>query len=154
LSGCQLNKAVLIDYDQSNNFIDYQFAGPVYGFSPGTAENGISAGDFSDNKRGFWATFIVCSVRNDGSKAKTFPFDVHKFYVNYDGHAYYFQGLQPYTYTTLPDGYTVDPSGNVAMNQAFSQETRIGPDTDSFPKGYFPSVNYRFSILVGQTSPG
>jgi hypothetical protein len=164
LSGCAplqqgLSKAVLMDYDQTTNFRQYEFQQPVHyiQWGGGSSETGIE-GYFSGSPvvKGFWATFIICNVRNEGSAAENFPFKMENFYVTYDGQDHFYKPLAPYTFSSYPNNMSTIPGPITSqVNQFFRQETNLGPETDTFQKNsYAPSVNYRFAIYVIKTSPG
>jgi hypothetical protein len=157
LSGCAslkagLNKAVLMDYDQVNNFRYYEFESGINWVNqwgvPSSEEKGIQG------KSGFWATFVICSLRNEGSKAQAFPYNVSKFYVVYDGKKHHYQPLKPGAYESIPQLLPGHDVVNSIANEKFRTETQLGPDTNVFQKGYYPTVNYRFAIYVTKSSPG
>jgi hypothetical protein len=162
LSGCAplqqgLSKAVLMDYDHTTSFRQYKFlqSNPI-DWHQGSTETGID-GYFpgSPTVRGFWVTFIVCNVRNEGSAAENFPFNMANFYVTYDGQDHYYKPLAHNTFSSYPNN--LSPIGGILsqVNQKFRQETNLGPETDTFSKNsYAPSVNYRFAIHVIRSSPG
>lgn len=153
LAGCAsvqqgLGKAVVMDYDQVGNFSSYRFA-PGHVVNTGVSQEvGITGYEQGTNTRGFWVSFVVCSLRNEGSQAQTFDYDVNRFYVVYDGKEHFYRPLSTYTYSTLDGWLPGTPAFNGAVNQLFRQETQLGPDTDSFQEGYYPSVNRRISIYV------
>lgn len=161
MSGCKplkdnLKKTVLMEYDQVNNFRSYSF-------QPGTHipagnwgyETGINGWLINDpSVKGFWVTYVVCSIRNEGSQAQSFPFNMNKFYVVYEGKKFYHKPLETYTYSSIPNQLPGSPEVNGFVSDAFHDEILIGNDTDSFAKGYYPNLNYRFSIYVNKSSSG
>jgi hypothetical protein len=163
LSGCAplqqgLSKAVLMDYDQTTNFRKYEFQQPVHyiQWGGGASESGIE-GYFpgSPTVKGFWATFIICNVRNEGSAAENFPFKMENFYVTYDGQDHFYKPLAPYTFSSHTQNLSPNPAITSQVNQYFRHETNLGPENDTFQaNSYAPSVNYRFAIYVVKTSPG
>lgn len=159
LSGCAslkegLRKAVLMDYDQVNNFRNYTFDNFWIDWGGSASESGITGVGTSPNIGGFWVTFLICNLRNEGADAQPFPYNINKFYVEYDGKKHYHQPLQTYTYSSIPHGLPGNPSVTGLVNETMRKETQLGPDTDTFQKGYYPTVNYRLAIYVTRSTPG
>lgn len=152
-----LSEAVVMEYDQVNNFRGYEF---VPGFSipwgGGTEQNGIYgfSDDTDPNTNGFWATFVVCNLSNTGSKAQTFHYDAHNLYVEYEGKKHFYRPLDPYTYTSLPGGIAGNAAVTPLVNAQFHNETVLGEINDHFPKGYYPSLDYRVAIYVTKSQTG
>lgn len=146
-----LSKAVQMDYDQVNNFRTYDFAGNTsVSWGGGAQETGIFgfADQSSPDTWGFWVTYLICNLRNEGSNAEPFDYDPHNFYVDYGGKRHYYKPLDAYTYTSVPNQLPGNPSATSTVNTLFRTETQLGPDADTFQPGYFPTVNYRISIYV------
>jgi hypothetical protein len=152
-----LSKAVLMDYDQTTNFRQYKLLPINYiQWGGGASETGID-GYYpgSPTVRGFWAVFIICNVRNEGSAAENFPFKMENFYVTYDGQDHYYKPLAAYTFSSYPNNLWPTAGITSQVNEKFRQETNLGPETDTFSKNsYAPSVNYRFAIHVTRSTPG
>lgn len=142
-----LSETVLMDYDQTNNFREYEFQTSIP-WQIGTSQSGIYGLGYNNKPSGFWATFIICNIRNENSKAQTFKYNVHNFYVEHGGKKHYYKPLEPYTYSSTPNGLAATPTANTLVNDQFRKETQLGPDTDTFQKGYYPDVNYRIAIYV------
>jgi hypothetical protein len=139
IAGCQsvssgLKKAVQMEYDQRQNFSQFEFQNQIsIGF--GQIINHISA-------NGFWASFVLCSVRNTGADAQPFPYDVHKFYVDIDGQKFFYRQLQADQWPHE------DWVSNSVVAIPFESETLTSPKTHTFPVGYNSSVGYRVVIFV------
>ena len=107
LPGCAslkqaLTKAVIIEYDQVNNFEDYKFLQTFVvqeKFNQYSVET-IHAGHESES--GLWMVFLICKINNNASEAEPFLYDVSKFYVEFGGKNYYAASLEPYTFTYTP----------------------------------------------------
>lgn len=159
-TGCEsvkegLSKVVLMDYDRVNNFRSYEFQqGTVLNWGGGSSEYGVDGWAPETNTNGFWATFVICDLRNDASKAQPFTLDLSKFYVEFDGKEHFYKPLTPYTFSSVPNGLPGNPGVTVTVNQYFRNETQIGTNTQTFPVGFHPTVNYRIAIYVAKTSPG
>lgn len=152
-----LSKAVLMDYDRTNNFRGYEFQPNTFlNWGGGSTEYGIYgySKDTNPSTYGFWATFVICDLRNEGSNAGPFTLDLSKFYVEYDGKEHYYKPLDPYTFSSIPNGLPGNTSVTPTVNQYFRNETQVGPNTNTFQKGFYPAVNYRISIYVTKSSPG
>lgn len=132
-----LSKAVLMDYDQVNNFRSYEFETSIP-WQIGTSQSGIYGSGYNNETNGFWATFLICNLRNENSEAQTFTYNVHNFYVEYDGKKHNYKPMKPYTYSSIPNGLAATPSANDTVNKQFRTETQLGPETDTFPEGILP----------------
>jgi hypothetical protein len=160
LTGCGalkegLSKAVLMNYDQVNNFRQFEFATPLV-WNNGPSEKGIN-GYYSGppEVKGFWVTYLICDLRNEGSQAENFPLDLNKFYVVYQGKEFYHRPLEAGTFSSIPAGLPGHGSVVGPANTKFRLDTQVGPDTNTFQKNnYYPNVGYRFSIYVTASQPG
>jgi hypothetical protein len=161
LAGCEslksgLKQAVLMDYDQANNFRAYQFEQPIM-----WSANGSQTGVFghAQDVDGFWATYLICNVRNAGSEATLIDLNVHKFYDEYQGKKFYYQPLQPYMVTSIPHGLPSNPQATPLVNDRLYDETQLGEDITQYnpsPTTYegTPYAPHRFAIYVTQSEPG
>ncbi|HEU0301136.1 MAG TPA: hypothetical protein VFR37_16850 [Longimicrobium sp.] len=160
LAGCAslqqgFGTAVYMDYDQTDNFRTYGFEQPHHFPGEGGDEvKGISGWENLTNTKGFWATFVICNLRNEGSQAQTFDYDASKFYVVYDGQEHHYRPMSNYTYSTWPGGLAGTQLITDSVKVYFPEETQLGLNTDSFQEGYYPSVNHRIAIYITRTSPG
>src|SRR5688572_10392107 len=91
-TGCEslkegLSKVVLMDYDRVNNFRGYEFQknSPPLNWNTGSVEYGIYGWSTNPTTYGFWASFLICDLRNEADKAETFNLDLSTFYVEFDG---------------------------------------------------------------------
>src|SRR5687768_1035942 len=66
-----LSKAVIMDYDQVNNFRNYSFDNFAINWGGGASETGITGFATQTDTKGFWATFVICNLRNEGSEAES-----------------------------------------------------------------------------------
>jgi hypothetical protein len=161
LGGCEslqsgLKKAVLMDYDQVMNFRAYQFDQPIP-WPPNATQTGVFG--HAQDVDGFWMTYLICSVRNAGSEATLINLNVHKFYVEYQGKKFYYQPLQPYMVSSIPNNLPSNPQATPLVNDHLYDETQIGLDITQ----YNPSPNtvagdpyaaHRFAIFVTKSEPG
>jgi len=164
VAGCSslqdgLSKTVYMDYDQVYNFQTYSFQLPN-ALSKMAETNGdaipfqYGIANLKAEINGFFAVFVVCNVRNEASKSQTFPYDVHNFFVEYDGKKHFYGPLKPKTYSDLSLQFGGQPAINSFVTDVLYGEINQGPEMDTFPKGYYPTVNYRFAIFVSKDSPG
>jgi hypothetical protein len=150
-----LDKAVVINYDDSAHFRGYIFKERTeLNWQGALAEKGIYGEDRSPPINGYWATFVLCDLRNEGEAAETFTLDLSKFYVEYDDKRHYYTPLSPWTFSSWPSRASGYPSVTPTVNKFFREETQLGPDTNQFQKGFYPAVNYRLSIYVTKNPAG
>jgi hypothetical protein len=148
MAGCaELSNTVIMDYDQVNNFRRYAFEKNLP-WEDGTPQPGIYGYGYNGQNNGFWATFVICNVRNENSKAETFHYDVHDFFVVHGDKEHPYKPMDPYTYSSIPMGLAATPVVNGLVNAQFRVETQLGNDTNTFNKGFNEAVNYRFAIYV------
>lgn len=151
-----LSEVILFDYDQVNNFRTYYFERPIP-WPVGTGqklEPGIKGVGHNGTPLGFWVTYVICSLRNEASKAKPFNYDVHKFFVEFEGKKFFYQPLTAFTYQSDPGSLSATAAANDLVNPQFRTETQVGPDTETFQKGFNATLNYRFSIYVTKSLEG
>jgi hypothetical protein len=156
LPGCTelgegLSKAVVIEFDQSLNFSEYQFEQPIWVPAPSqTYWDKIVIKDETNNvsKKGVWILYQVCSIQNDAPKAQQFNYDVSKFYVDYGGKKHYYRPLAAYTYAGA--GVPGIPVVTEVLAPQFRMETQTGPDQQGIPANPTNtlSVSWRFVIYV------
>lgn len=130
-----LQKAVIIEYDQRNNFGSYTLDDQV------EVGNGLVVTDVV--AKGIWASFVLCTLLNKGSKAEDFQYDVHKFYVDIDGQKFFYQKLQ--------SGQWIHQAGiiDILVSNQFESETLVPGPTHTFPKEFVDAaLNYRFVVFI------
>lgn len=129
-----LQQAVLIDYDQANNFAKFELDQPV-NVGNGQIVTTVTA-------KGYWAYFVLCSLRNEGAKAQDFPYDAHNFYVDIDGQKFFYQKLQ--------SGQWVHSAGiiDVLVSDQFQSETLVGGTTHTFAPGFNSALNFRLAVFI------
>lgn len=159
LSGCGplkqgAGKAVVMNYDQVNNFYQFEFATPIQ-WNNNSQKGVVAYYEGSPTVSGFWVTYIICDLRNEGSQAENFTLDLSKFYVEYQDKRYYYRPLDAATFSSLPDRFPGGASVTGPVTAKFRLDTQVGPDIDTFAKdSYDASLGYRFSIHVKQSKPG
>ena len=153
--GCMETKnmdaqGVVIGYDQINNFYRFEFNEP---YTWGRVIYGGTNLSVTPASSGLWATFVICDIKNTGTAPQDFPFDIHKFYIEYGEKRYYYKDLELYTYSSLAG--TVSNGGtHDQITSLFRTATQRGPEKAVFKAGTFtPTVNYRFAIYVQYTGP-
>lgn len=157
LSGCALQQglqqAVLMDYDQVLNMRAYRFQSPIQ-WAPSASETGIVG--HAQDVNGFWLTYVVCNLRNAGSKAQTFHLKLDQFYVEFEGKKFFHQPLTPYTFSSLPNAIPANPQATALVNEKFRVETQIGQDQEIYqPSPTTQGGNpHRFAIFVTKSEPG
>lgn len=129
-----LQQAVLIDYDQVNNFGKFELNQPV-NVGNGQVVTEITA-------KGYWAYFVLCSLRNEGSKAQDFPYDVHNLHVDIDGQKLFYQKLQ--------SGQWVHSAGiiDAPVSDQFQSDTLVGGTTHTFAPGFNSALNFRLAVFI------
>lgn len=139
ISGCAavtsgLKQAVIIEYDQRHNFGSYMLQNPV--------PNGNGGFISSVQAKGFWALFIVCTLRNESDEAQSFPYDANKFYVDING--------QKFFHTKLQSTQWLHPNGIITSfaEDAFDAQTTLPVHTQTFPIGFNAALNHRFAIFI------
>lgn len=158
LTGCQtvakgISKAVIIEYEQSLNFREYEISTETTAPPNSSASWKVIAshsGDTGPYSKGAWLMFQVCSVQNDSAKAEVFDYDVSKFYVVYEDQKHYYNALEPWTYSNGWNGYPGTPSATEILAPIFREETQTSPNQQSI--GPNPtqtlSISWRFAIYV------
>jgi hypothetical protein len=139
ISGCAsvtsgLKQAVVMEYDQRHNFGAFELDEP--------APNGNGGVISVVHAKGFWAYFIICTLRNEGDDAQSFTYDAKKFYVDIDGQKHFHATLQSNQWTHQNN---IVPS---FAEDAFYSETTPTPTTQTFPVGFNASLNYRFAVFI------
>jgi hypothetical protein len=129
-----LKQAVIMEYDQRNNFGAFELDDP--------APDGNGSFISVVQAKGFWAYFIVCTLRNESAEAQAFPYDARKFYVDINGEKYFHAALQSNQWQH-PNG--IVPS---FAEMAFYSETTPTPTAETFPVGFNSSLNYRFAVFI------
>jgi hypothetical protein len=147
LGGCEgckpldqsLRQVVEFQYDHVANAEQIHFGKPPSGLSV--------AGSFvSPTDGGFWAIFNLCSLDVQGKELASFKYDVANFFVEYGKSE--FGPLQPFAVR-----YGASTSLNSAADtpkviDAIANETQLGPSTQVFPHGFYPSLRYRVAVLI------
>ena len=138
-SGCAsvtsgLKQAVIMEYDQRNNFGSFALSDP--------APNGNGGFINTVQAKGFWAYFIICTLRNEGADAQPFPYDVKKFYVDIDGQKYFHSKLQADQWNHANG---IVPS---FTHDQFDEDTTLPVHTQTFPVGFNASLNHRFAVFI------
>jgi len=138
-SGCAsvtdgLKQAVIMEYDQRNNFGSFALTDP--------APDGNGSFINSVQAQGFWAYFIVCTLRNEGDDAQPFPYDVKKFYVDING--------QKFFHAKLQSNQWVHANGIVPSfaQDEFDENTTLPVHTQTFPIGFNASLSHRFAVFI------
>jgi len=139
ISGCTavtsgLKQAVIMEYDQRHNFGSYTLQNPV--------PNGNGSFISSVQANGFWAFFIVCTLRNESAEAQPFPYDANKFYVDINGQKFFHTKLQS-TQWSHPNGIITS-----FAEDAFDAQTTLPAHTQTFPVGFNASLSHRFAIFI------
>jgi hypothetical protein len=136
-AGCDKKEAVVIHYDQVQTSDQFKLSNSYLYIA-----NGIK-------KKGFWATYIICDLRNDYKNAVDFPFDMKKFYVDYHGIRSYYKPLMDREDFGF-GGAKLSPSDSILTDviYLFRKETQIGPEKQLFKPQFYPNVGYRFSLYV------
>jgi hypothetical protein len=153
--GESLSQAVFIEYDQRVNFQHFAFATAVIAPEPPqgnpTEWNEISVNDMTGTlgKRGVWIVYQVCSIRNNGSLAKPFPYDISKFYVVYNSKRFYQAPLALNTYSNTGD-LQGNENYNPAISKRFILDTQVGPTNQVIDVNFCGtlSIAWRFVIYV------
>jgi hypothetical protein len=101
---------------------------------------------------GFWAVFVICSldVQGNAFKERPFDYDVANFVVEHNGRTY--GALEAFT---LNAGGTTWPTAADTQKaaDAVADVVQIGPARQKFPRGLYPSLNYRIAILIKDRPP-
>ena len=150
--GKGLTKLVLIEYDQSLNFTEFEFANSYsVDKDPVVKEwRRIRLHDFEEKRKGVWMTYLICTVTNNAPKAVQFDYDVSKFYVDYGNRKHFYRDLAPGIYeSTFPaQGGNGGQFSTEVLAPFFRSETQVGPDTHSFTPNSDQTVNNRIVIYV------
>lgn len=137
-----LNTALLnvvsFQYDHVANTQEISFRRP-----PVNSFNSVST---APNRRGFWAVFVLCSLDVQGKAIETFQYDASKFVIEYEGTTY--GPLQPFEVVFGASPILNDASNTPLIAAAIAQEVQVGPSHQPFPRGFYPSLNYRIAILI------
>jgi hypothetical protein len=101
---------------------------------------------------GFWAVFVICSldVQGNAFKERPFDYDVANFVVEHNGRTY--GALEAFTLNAGGTTWPAPGDTQKAAN-AVAGVVQIGPSTQKFPRGFYPSLNYRIAILVKDRPP-
>jgi len=156
--------AVVIEYEHPTNFHAYTFDDFIV---VGNYEQKSIRGVTSDGRNGVWMLYQVCAIHNENQSTKaknvdhckdhdepSFPYNVHNFYVDYNGKKFHYQDLEAYKYKFGSTLNATPPINNV-VKTVFRQETQTGEDTQCIEEnaGSFLSVSWRFPIFV-EGEPG
>jgi len=154
--GEALNKAVVIEYDQSLNFRGYQFEKVIN--APGLGQDEVVPwyGLYADipansplpGKIGFFIVYQICSIKNVGPEAKDFPYDASKFYVTYGGRDWYATGLVPWTYVESGGYDWGTPWANSIISPVFEEEVHTGPWTESISANSSNTLSVSWRIVI------
>jgi hypothetical protein len=151
LAGCDnsldtaLKNVVVFQYDHVANVHEIRFRNNVD--IPGT----LGIGSISPKEGGFWAVFVLCSLDVQGKAIETFNYNVSNFFVKYEGDTY--GPLQPFTVRYGASTSSNNPTDTPKVAAAIAKEIQMGPDTQPFPHGLYPSLNYRIAILIPKALP-
>lgn len=137
-----LQKVTIIEYDQVTNFSTWRFDDPVT-----VGPDGAQAKNMFADGGAFWATFVICSIRNEGTQAVAFPFDVSAFSVPFGGSQHVYAIPAPPPFSLDGGGATPNVDETLAA-QAFRADTRIGADQLTYAPGFHAVANQRFAMLV------
>ena len=158
-----LPRLVRIEYQQSLNFEEYEFADtflvpdPSTGTSQEWQKMRINDRTERETRKGVWMVFQVCSIWNEGSKAKPFDYDVARFFVEYKGRRFHAGPLKPNTVQSIypVQGFqAVAQSTTDAISAQFRSETQLGPDHDTISPSPHPFVDDRRFVIYVNTNIG
>jgi hypothetical protein len=167
-SGCQqlaanVPKAVLLEYDQVLNFLDYQLQDTVEFTNSQDGKSAFVSGLISARNHGHpdgfingvFLTFVICKVANTASQAEPFQYDVTKFYVVHAGKRYYAQALEPYTLLYFDGGSVQEATPGIidGIQEALRDETQVGADQESISVNQEVYPYFRFTIYVYASGP-
>jgi hypothetical protein len=136
-----LKKAVIFKYDHVANVHEIRFLAPIP--VPGT----FGVNSVAPKEGGFWAVFVICSLDVQGKQIESFNYDISHFAVEYEGQTFGYP-LQPFTVRFEAGTALNDASNTPLIMNGIAKETQLGPSTQIFPRGLYPSLNYRVAILI------
>lgn len=135
-----LQKAVVMEYDQRDNFSRYELDHPI------AVGNGQTV-QIVQAKGGFWASFVICTLRNEATQAQAFPYDANKFYVDIDGEKFRYRRLQSDQWNHSAGIITA------LVEERFEQETLIPQGgMETFPVGFDSALNFRLAVFIPATA--
>lgn len=102
--------------------------------------------------QGFWAIYVICSLDVAGSELPSFAYNASSFVAEHG--AMTFGALPPYTVRLQSSADLNSPADTPKIAQKIAQELHIGPPTQVFPHGAYPSLNYRIAVFVPQWPAG
>lgn len=135
-----LSNVVVFKYEHVANIREIRFPEPTR--IHGNSFNFVQPVD----SYGFWAVFIICSLNVQGDAIKTFNYNTGNFFVEYDGETYGPLRPQQVRYGASPTGNSAADTPTVAA--AIHRAVGLGPSTQPFPRGFYPSLNYRIAVLI------
>jgi hypothetical protein len=137
-----LKNAVVFQYDHVANVHEIRFPNKV------EISGTFGLNSVSPVEGGFWAVFVLCSLDVQGKEIQTFNYDASKFFVEYEGQSY--GPLQPFKVRYEASTSLNSPTDTPKVAAAIANELQLGPSTQPFPRGFYPSLNYRIAILIPQ----
>jgi hypothetical protein len=149
ISGCKsgspldsaLKKAVEIKFDHVANIPEIRFDENLNLGADG------AIGSVSSRNQGFWAVFVICSIDVQGREVETFNYDAANFFVEYEGVDYKLP-LLPNTLTFGASTQTNNAANTPLVAAGIIKKLHLGPMRQAFPRGFYPSLNYRIAILI------
>lgn len=144
LQGCaevdaNLKKTVVIKYAHVANVS--QFQGSPDGFNQRQVSGAMPGS--------FWAIFDVCSIDVQGSGLTEMKYEAGKFVADAGTGTY--GPLDPGIVNFAGSGMSSDnPIVLATLRNAFG----LAPASQSYPKGFYPSLKSRIAIFIKQAPPG
>jgi len=100
-------------------------------------------------EHGFWAVFDICTLDVQGSALPGFNYDANNFYV--DGGTVSYGPPNPGPVNVSGTGRS---SNDADVRSLVHDALKLGPETQYFPKQFYPTLRYRIAVYVREYPSG